>query len=79
LRIARWYCPKGHRTFSLLPDLLAARMPGLLASVDAAVATAASAESLEAALDTMREFDTALAAPNESGLFRPWLLAHLVW
>ena len=30
LRVARWYCPEGHRTFSLLPDFLAARLPGLL-------------------------------------------------
>ena len=29
-RIARWYCPQGHRTFSLLPDHLAARFPGTL-------------------------------------------------
>ena len=25
LRVDRWYCPQGHRTFSLLPDFLAAR------------------------------------------------------
>ena len=25
-RIARWYCPQGHCTFSLLPDYLAARL-----------------------------------------------------
>ncbi len=27
VRIARWYCPEGRRTFSLLPDFLAARLP----------------------------------------------------
>ena len=27
LRIARWYCPEGRRTFSLLPDFVAARLP----------------------------------------------------
>jgi hypothetical protein len=36
--IARWYRPRGHWTFSLLPDFLVGRMPGLLASIDAAVA-----------------------------------------
>jgi hypothetical protein len=30
VRIARWYCPEGHRTFSLLPDFLAAKLPGSL-------------------------------------------------
>lgn len=29
-KVARWYCPTGHRTFSLLPDCLAARMTGTL-------------------------------------------------
>ena len=34
-RIARWYCRQGRCTFSLLPDCLAARVPGTLAEVDA--------------------------------------------
>jgi hypothetical protein len=25
MRVARWYCPDAHETFSLLPDCLAAR------------------------------------------------------
>jgi hypothetical protein len=29
-RVARWYCPEGHCTFSLLPDCLAARLSGTL-------------------------------------------------
>src|SRR6267154_5128997 len=49
LRIARWYCPEGHRTFSLLPDFLAARLPGLLGSVDAVVASVPRMRSIEAA------------------------------
>ena len=32
--IARWYCPQGHRTFSLLPDHLAARFPGTLSEIE---------------------------------------------
>ena len=39
LRIARWYCPEGHRTFSLLPDFLAARMTGLLTSIKDSIRT----------------------------------------
>lgn len=60
LRIARWYCPEGHRTFSLLPDFLAARMPGLLASIEDAVAAAFSAKSMEAAADLLRGLDVTL-------------------
>jgi hypothetical protein len=35
--IARWYCPEGHRTFSLLPDWFAARLSGQLCEVEAVV------------------------------------------
>ncbi len=52
--IARWYCPRGHRTFSLLPDCLAARLPGTLAEVEAVVAAVEQAKSLEAACANLR-------------------------
>lgn len=60
LRVARWYCPQGHRTFSLLPDFLAARMPGLLASIEDAVVAVASAKSMRDAADALRGFDVSL-------------------
>jgi len=47
-RVARWYCPEGHRTFSLLPDCLAARLSGTLAEVEAVVRAAEQAPTLEA-------------------------------
>ena len=53
-RIARWYCPESHTTFSLLPDCLAARLPGTLADVEDAVATAEDAASVAAAAATLR-------------------------
>ncbi|MBB3011271.1 hypothetical protein [Cupriavidus alkaliphilus] len=62
IRIARWYCPQGHKTFSLLPDFLAARLPGLLASIDAVVASASSMRSVEAAADALRSDDVSLPA-----------------
>lgn len=62
MRIARWYCPQGHRTFSLLPDFLAARLPGLLASIDAAVASVPHMRSMEAAADALRRDDVSLPA-----------------
>ena len=46
VRIARWYCPESHTTFSLLPDCLAARLPGTLAELEEAVATAERSPSV---------------------------------
>ena len=60
LRIARWYCPEGRQTFSLLPDFLAARLPGLLASVDHCIRVATSSRSIEAAADALRGLDVTL-------------------
>ncbi|MPZ32327.1 MAG: hypothetical protein GEV13_15235, partial [Rhodospirillales bacterium] len=60
LRIARWYCPQGRRTFSLLPDFLAARLPGLLASIEESVTVASSAKSMEAAADALRGLNVTL-------------------
>ena len=54
MRIARWYCPQGHRTFSLLPDFLAARLPDLLDTIEDGVAAAGSARSMEAAAHLLR-------------------------
>jgi len=53
-RIARWYCPQGHRTFSLLPDHLAARFPGTLAEIEQVAAAAEAATSLEACAHALR-------------------------
>lgn len=53
-RIPRWYCPQGHRTFSLLPDCFAARLSGTLCEVEAAVEQVEQAPNLEAAADRLR-------------------------
>ena len=53
-RIARWYCPEGHCTFSLLPDCLACRLSGTLVEVEAVVAEAEQAPSQERAADRLR-------------------------
>jgi len=53
-KIARWYCPESHTTFSLLPDCLAARLPGTLTELEDVVAAAEQAPSLEAAADLLR-------------------------
>ena len=54
MRIARWYCPESHTTFSRLPDCLAARFPGELDDLEAVVAHAEQAQSLAAAANELR-------------------------
>lgn len=53
-RIARWYCPESHTTFSLLPDCLAARLPGTLQALEVVVAVAERAASLVDAANEIR-------------------------
>ncbi len=60
--IARWYCPQGHCTFSLLPDHLAARFPGTLSEIEQVVATVERAPSVEAAADALRPDAITLAS-----------------
>ena len=52
--IARWYCRESHTTFSLLPDGLAARLPGELDTLEAVVAHAEQAPSLAGAGEALR-------------------------
>ena len=54
MRIARWYCRDSHTTFSLLPDCLAARLPGELDTLEAVVVHAEQASSLAAAANALR-------------------------
>jgi hypothetical protein len=61
-RIARWYCPQGHCTFSLLPDHLAARFPGTLAEIEDVVLAAEQARSLEACAHALRPEPISLPA-----------------
>lgn len=52
--VARWYCPRGHRTFSLLPDHLAARFSGALSQLEQVVAAAECASSVQACANALR-------------------------
>ena len=54
MRIARYYCPTAHETFSLLPDCLASHFPGALDAIEHVVATVETARSVEAAADVLR-------------------------
>ena len=54
MRIARYYCPTAHETFSLLPDCLASRFPGPLNDLERVVTHVETAPSIEAAADVLR-------------------------
>ena len=54
MRIARYYCPTAHETFSLLPDCMASHFPGELDAMEQVVATVEDARSVEAAADRLR-------------------------
>ena len=54
MRVARWYCPDAHQTFSLLPDCLAARLQGSLDEVEQVVVEVEGSASVEAAASTLR-------------------------
>ena len=53
-KVPRWYCRESHTTISLLPDCLAARLPGTLDALEAVVVAAEGARSLEAAANELR-------------------------
>lgn len=54
MRIARYYCPTAHETFSLLPDCLASRFPSDLDDLERVVTHVEAARSIEAAADALR-------------------------
>jgi len=54
-RIARWYCPDSHCTFSLLPDFLPSRLPGTFCALEEVVLQIEQSVSLEAAANTLRQ------------------------
>ena len=60
--VARWYCRQAHTTLSLLPQFMAARMPGTVAELEEVVAVAEQARSLEEAANQLRTDDVALAS-----------------
>ncbi len=77
-RIARWYCPESHTTFSRLPDCLAARLPGELDTVEAVVAHAEQAPSLAAAANELRRDAVELAGAMRWVEHRVRLVHHVL-
>jgi len=55
VKVARWYCPNGHTTFSMLPDCLSSRLPGTLIDVETVINQIKNSSSQEAAADIIRQ------------------------
>ena len=60
MRIARYYCPESHETYSLLPDCLSSHFRGDLADVEEVVAIVEVSGSVESAADVLRPIDISL-------------------
>ena len=54
-KVARWNCPEGHTTISLLPDCLSARLPGTLIDVELVLNKVQESLSQEDAADKIRK------------------------
>ena len=54
VKIARWYCPDGCATFSMLPDCLSSRLPGTLVEVENIINQIERSSSQEAAAENIR-------------------------
>jgi hypothetical protein len=54
MKIPRWYCKKGHTSFSLLPDCLASRIPSTLIDIETVVDQVENAKAQEAATKFFR-------------------------
>ncbi len=77
-QIARWYCRESHTTFSLLPDCLAARLPGTLRRLEEVVVHAEQAPSLMKAADQIRRDDVQLAGAMRWVRRRVRLVQHVL-
>ena len=53
MRVARWYCPEAHTSFSLLPDCLSSRLGGSLDEIERVV-VASESLGVEAAAQVLR-------------------------
>ena len=76
--IARWYCPESHQTFSLLPDCLAARLPGTLRRLEEVVVHAEQAPSLMKASDEIRRDEVRLPGAMRWVRRRVILVQHVL-
>ncbi|HEX5656904.1 MAG TPA: hypothetical protein VFX59_06900 [Polyangiales bacterium] len=57
VRVPRWWCPVAHKSISLLPTFLAARLTGTLDEVEAVVSAVEQAGGVTAALERVHPAD----------------------
>lgn len=60
MRIARYYCPRSHTTYSLLPDCLSSRFSGDLVAVEEVVVRVEQSCGIEAAASLLRPIEITL-------------------
>jgi len=60
MRIARYYCPQSHTTYSLLPDCLSSRFSGDLVAIEEVVARVEQSSGIEAAAALLRPIEISL-------------------
>lgn len=72
-RIARWYCPRSHMTFSLLPDCFCARLPGTLDQLEAVAVAIECGGATLPSVCAIHEHGSEL---NDSAAYR-WLRCRL--
>lgn len=76
--IARWYCPEGHTTFSLLPDCFASRLRGTLNELEDNVAAIEEAGSVAPVAEVVfRRVPVVDVASARRRLRRHMVLVHL--
>ena len=73
-RVARYYCPDAHRTFSLLPEFMAAGVPGTLQSIEDSVVAVEETDSLAAGADRARP-----GRHVDSRAARRWSVRRVNW
>ena len=73
-RVARYYCPDAHRTYSLLPEFMAAGVPGTLQSIEDSVVAVEETDSLAAGADRARP-----GRHVDSRAARRWSVRRVNW
>jgi hypothetical protein len=75
--VARFYCPRQHVTFGLLPDFYASRVPGLLDDMERAAASAETSGSTEHTANTVRPAEAPDAVTLDAAV--AWVRRRVAW
>ena len=75
--VARFYCPRQHVTFGLLPDFYASRVPGLLDAIEQAVASVEAGAGTEHTANTVRPAEAPDAVTLDAAI--AWVRRRVGW